>query len=60
MQDTQRYKMLEGAYSNAMQVCDPIDYQNRQQALLRTIAYYLLDRDKPPVETPPEEEKKDE
>lgn len=56
MDEHNRYKMLENAYGWAMQVCDPIEYAMRQQALLRTLAHYLLERDKPQ----PIEEKKDE
>lgn len=41
------YQMLQAAYNNAMQVCDPIDYTSRQQQLLRCLAYYLLEKDKP-------------
>ena len=51
--------MLESAYAWSLNVCDPVEYQFRQQRLLRSIAHYLLDRDKPVVDEQNKEEKKD-
>lgn len=52
MDSQERYRVLEDSYVKAMKVCDPIEYNMRQQFLLRTIACYLLERDKPqPIET---------
>ena len=41
------YEVLDDAYYRAMNICDPIQYQLRQQALLHALANYVLQKDKP-------------
>lgn len=49
------YELLETAYHTAQQVCDPIDFAQRQKTLLHFLAAYVLERHKP-VEQKDEEE----
>ena len=37
------YEELKTCYRLAMKVCDPVEYQYRQQHLLYAVAKYLID-----------------
>ena len=41
------YEYLKVIYEISQQICDPIEFQVRHQALLYGITEYLLERDKP-------------
>ncbi|MFA7192384.1 MAG: hypothetical protein WC089_03755 [Candidatus Paceibacterota bacterium] len=51
MDEQLSYKKLRSVYELSRSVCDPLQYQVRQQNLLSFLAMYLLERDKPIDET---------
>lgn len=47
MDDLDAYEVLAEVYSLSRKVCDPVEYQFRQQKLLQALAEYILERDTP-------------
>lgn len=49
--DESLYKDLKSAYYLSMTICDPVQYQVRQNNLLKSLSNYIVERDKPTEET---------
>lgn len=46
-----RYERLKDVFLQSEMVCDPVEFSHRQHRLLKGLAMYLLERDKPKEES---------
>lgn len=47
MEKDMSYSCLKAMYNGSRTVCDPVEFEFKQKLLLRMIAQYLLQRDRP-------------
>jgi hypothetical protein len=46
-----KYEQLKTVFNRSKCICNPIEFEYRQQQLLEALAAYVLERDKPEEET---------
>lgn len=54
------YDILEIVFTRSELVCDPLEWKRRQYKLLKALAEYIIERDKPEEQEEEEEDEYDE